>query len=123
TGPTGEWTYAHRRALRIAAVGVIALIFVSWCHPTMLVVILLAVILLVLLGLIELISRPRPRPRRRRRQASLNRGGGPAEPLSFATTSAGNLLPPAPVPVLGCLQRALGPRPVQIGRASCRERT
>ena len=33
TEPTDEWSYAHRRALRIAAVGVIALIFVSWCPP------------------------------------------------------------------------------------------
>jgi len=58
TGPTGEWTYAHRRALRIGAVALMAVIFVFWGHPTLLVVILLLVILLVLLGLIELIGRP-----------------------------------------------------------------
>jgi hypothetical protein len=58
TGPVGEWTYRHRRSLRIGTVALIALIFVFWGHPTGLVVILLVVILLVLLGLIELIGRP-----------------------------------------------------------------
>jgi hypothetical protein len=58
TGPVGEWTYAHRRALRIGAVALMAVIFVFWGHPTLLVVILLVVILLLLLGLIELIGRP-----------------------------------------------------------------
>jgi hypothetical protein len=58
TGPVGEWTYQHRRGLRIGAVALIALIFVFWGHPTGLVVILLVVILLLLLGLIELIGRP-----------------------------------------------------------------
>jgi len=58
TGPVGEWTYAHRHVLRIAAVGLFALIFVFWGRPTAPVVILLAVLLLVVLGLIELIGRP-----------------------------------------------------------------
>ena len=58
TGPAGEWTYAHRRALRIGVVALMAVIFVFWAHPTLLVVILLLVILLLLLGLIELIGRP-----------------------------------------------------------------
>jgi hypothetical protein len=43
-------------------VALIALIFVFWGHPTLLVVILLVVILLVLLGLIELIGRPAAEP-------------------------------------------------------------
>jgi hypothetical protein len=58
TGSTGEWTYAHRHALRIAAVGLCALIFVFWGYPTAAVVILLVVLLLVVLALIELIARP-----------------------------------------------------------------
>jgi hypothetical protein len=58
TGPVGEWTYAHRHVLRIGAVGVFALIFVFWGHPTAAVVILLVVLLLVVLALIELIGRP-----------------------------------------------------------------
>ena len=62
TGPVGEWTYAHRRGLRVGAVALMALIFVFWGHPTLLVVILLLVILLVLLGLIELIGRPAAEP-------------------------------------------------------------
>ena len=70
TGPVGEWTYAHRKGLRIGAVALFALIFVFWGHPTGSVVIVLVVVLLLVLGLIELIGRPprnpgpqlRPRP-------------------------------------------------------------
>ena len=60
TGPVGSWTYAHRHALRIAAVALAALIFVFWGHPTAVVGIVIAVLLLVALGLIELIGRPPP---------------------------------------------------------------
>jgi hypothetical protein len=62
TGPVGQWTYANRRALRIGAVALAALVFVFWGHPTGLVVILLVVLLLVVLGLIELIGRPPEQP-------------------------------------------------------------
>jgi hypothetical protein len=58
TGPVGEWTYLHRRILRISAVALFALIFVFWGQPTLAVVIVLVVLLLVALGLIELIGRP-----------------------------------------------------------------
>jgi hypothetical protein len=59
TGPVGTWTYTHRRALRISAVALAALVFVFWGQPTAAVVIVIAVLLLVVLGLIELIgSRP-----------------------------------------------------------------
>lgn len=58
TGPVGNWTYAHRRGLRIGAVALFALIFVFWGHPTAVTVIVLAVLLLVVLALIELIGRP-----------------------------------------------------------------
>jgi hypothetical protein len=59
TGPVGTWTYAHRRALRISAVAVAALVFVFWGQPTAVVAIVIAVLLLLVLGLIELIgSRP-----------------------------------------------------------------
>jgi len=61
-GPVGEWTYTHRKGLRIGAVALFALIFVFWGHPTGLVVIVLAVLLLVVLGLIELIGRPAAEP-------------------------------------------------------------
>ena len=63
TGPVGEWTYAHRRGLRIGAVALFALIFVFWGHPTGLVVIVLVVVLVLVLGLIELIGRPPAEPR------------------------------------------------------------
>ena len=62
TGPVGEWTYLHRRSLRIGTVALFALIFVFWGEPTALVVILLVVLLLVVLGLIELIGRPPAAP-------------------------------------------------------------
>ena len=58
TGPVGTWTYAHRKALRIGAVALAALVFVFWGRPTAAVVILIVVLLLVVLGLIELIGRP-----------------------------------------------------------------
>ncbi len=57
-GPVGTWTYGHRKLLRISAVILIVLIFIFWGQPTGLVVLLLAIVLLVLLGLIELIGRP-----------------------------------------------------------------
>ncbi|HEY2550551.1 MAG TPA: hypothetical protein VGI64_08240 [Streptosporangiaceae bacterium] len=58
TGPAGAWTYQHRRGLRVGAVALAGLLFVFWSHPTGLVVVLIAVLLVVLLGLIELIGRP-----------------------------------------------------------------
>jgi hypothetical protein len=63
TGPVGEWTYLHRRVLRISAVALFALIFVFWGQPDLLVVIVLVVLLLVVLGLIELIGRPIEQPK------------------------------------------------------------
>jgi hypothetical protein len=62
TGPFGQWTYRHRRGLRIGAVALIALILVFWGDPTALTVILLVVILLILLGLIELLALPPAEP-------------------------------------------------------------
>jgi len=61
-GPADRWTYAHRHALRIGAVALAALIFVFWGRPTAVVTIVIAVLLLVALGLIELIGRPPPQP-------------------------------------------------------------
>ena len=58
TGPAGTWTYAHRHALRIGAVALAALIFVFWGQPTATVAIVIAVLLVLALGLIELIGRP-----------------------------------------------------------------
>jgi hypothetical protein len=62
SGPVGQWTYRHRRGLRVGAVTLIALILVFWGQPTALTVILLVVILLILLGLIELVARPPAAP-------------------------------------------------------------
>jgi hypothetical protein len=62
TGPVGTWTYAHRRALRIAAVALAALIFVFSGEPSAATVIVIVVVLLVVLGLIELIGSRPPAP-------------------------------------------------------------
>jgi hypothetical protein len=62
TGPVGPWTYTHRKGLRISAVALAALVFVFWGQLTAAVVIVIAVLLLVALGLIELIGRPPARP-------------------------------------------------------------
>ena len=62
TGPAGRWTYAHRQALRICAVGLAAIIFVFQGRPTAGSVIALVIVLLVVLGLIELIGRPPAKP-------------------------------------------------------------
>ena len=56
TGPVGTWTYSCRHALRIEAVALAALIFAFWGHPTAAVTIVIAVLLLVALGVIELIG-------------------------------------------------------------------
>jgi hypothetical protein len=62
TGPAGQWTYLHRRGLRIGAVALFALIFVFWGQPTVLVVVVLVILLVVVLGLIELIGSPVAEP-------------------------------------------------------------
>jgi hypothetical protein len=62
SGPASRWTYAHRTALRVGAVALAALIFVFWGQPTAAVVVLIAVLLLLALGLIELIGRPPAQP-------------------------------------------------------------
>jgi hypothetical protein len=62
TGPAGRWTYAHRHALRICAVGLAAIIFVFQGRPSAGSVIAEVVVLLVVLGLIELIGRPPAQP-------------------------------------------------------------
>jgi hypothetical protein len=58
TGAVGVWVYAHKQALRIGAVAAAGLALVFWGQPTGKVIILLAVLLLVVLGLIELLGRP-----------------------------------------------------------------
>ena len=62
TGRAGVWVYVHRLPLRVSAVAVAVLIFIFWTNPTGLVVLLIAIILAVLLGLIELIGPPPKAP-------------------------------------------------------------
>jgi hypothetical protein len=69
TGPVGAWTYQHRKALRISAVALFAIIFVFLATPSAASAIILAIVLLVVLGLIELIGRP-PAPGQAQAQAA-----------------------------------------------------
>jgi len=62
TGPAGRWVYAHRRALQWTAVAIAALVFVFWSQPTWQLAVVIAIVLLVVLGLIELIGRPPAEP-------------------------------------------------------------
>jgi len=71
TGPAGHWVYAHRRALQWTAVAIAALVFVFWSQPTWQLAVIIAVVLLVVLGLIELIARPPAEP-----QAAGQHSGG-----------------------------------------------
>jgi hypothetical protein len=56
SGPVGDWTFAHKRLLRIGAIAVAALIFVFSFPPSVALVIWLVVLLLVVLGIIELLG-------------------------------------------------------------------
>jgi len=62
TGPVGRWTYTHRRALRITAVIIASLVFVFWGLSSWVTAVVIAVVLLIVLGLIELIGRPPAQP-------------------------------------------------------------
>jgi hypothetical protein len=57
TGPVGTWVYANKKALRIGAVALAALVLVFWGRPTGKVVIGLTLALLVVLALIEFLGR------------------------------------------------------------------
>jgi len=50
--PFGEWTYAHRMALRIGATALAAMIFVFW--PSVVYAIVLAIVLLLVFLFVEL---------------------------------------------------------------------
>jgi hypothetical protein len=58
TGPVGNWTYSHRKGLRVSVVALAAVIFVFWGQPSAALGIVLAIVALVLLGLIELVGQP-----------------------------------------------------------------
>jgi hypothetical protein len=58
TGPVGTWVDANKRALRISAVALAALMLVFWDRPTGKVVIGLTLALLFVLAVIEFLGRP-----------------------------------------------------------------
>ena len=57
TGPVGTWMYTNKKALRIGAVALAALVLVFWGRPTGKVVLGLTLALLVVLALIEFLGR------------------------------------------------------------------
>jgi hypothetical protein len=63
TGPAGAWVYRYRTSLRITAVSLAVLVFIFWGNPTGLTVLVIAIVLMVVLGTIELIGRSPARPR------------------------------------------------------------
>ena len=75
TGPVGAWVYANKRALRIGAVTLAALVLVFWGRPTGKVVLGLTLALLVVLAIIEFLGR-------RPAQEPLEVAAGAAPPLS-----------------------------------------
>jgi hypothetical protein len=58
TGPVGTWVDANKRALRIGAVALAALMLVFWGRPTGKVVLGLTLALLFVLAVIEFLGRP-----------------------------------------------------------------
>lgn len=56
TGRVGTWTQAHRRWIALAALLIVALVFVFWNHPTAPAILLLVVILLAVLALLALLA-------------------------------------------------------------------
>ena len=75
TGPVGAWVYANKRALRIGAVTLAALVLVFWGRPTGKVVLGLTLALLVVLAIIEFLGR-------RPAQEPVEVAAGAASPLS-----------------------------------------
>lgn len=57
TGPVSTWVRAHLRGLRIAAVALAALWFVLLDHPTGVTILIIAAVLLIVLGLVEVLGR------------------------------------------------------------------
>jgi len=61
TGPVGAWVYTYKRVLRIAVLGIAALVLVFWDQPTGRVIIGITLGVLVALVIIEFLGRP-PNP-------------------------------------------------------------
>jgi hypothetical protein len=54
----GAWVYTYKRVLRIAVLGIAALVLVFWDQPTGKVIVVLALCVLVVLAIIEFLGRP-----------------------------------------------------------------
>ncbi|MEV0179780.1 hypothetical protein AB0I54_10840 [Streptomyces sp. NPDC050625] len=56
TGRAGEWAQSYRRAITLATLLIVALVFALWNHPTVLTVLLLVLVLLAVLALLALLA-------------------------------------------------------------------
>ncbi|MFJ3308865.1 hypothetical protein ACIPSA_38625 [Streptomyces sp. NPDC086549] len=56
TGRAGTWAQQYRRAVTLAALLIVSLVFALWNHPTVLTVLLLALVLLAVLAVLALLS-------------------------------------------------------------------
>jgi hypothetical protein len=59
TGPVGPWVHRYRNALRIGLVVVAVLVFLLLGQPSALTVLIIALVLLVCLGIVQLLDQPR----------------------------------------------------------------
>jgi len=62
TGWVGSWTFAHKRALRIAAVIAGGLVLMFWTRPSAWVVIVTALVVILFSLVVEFLARPPAQP-------------------------------------------------------------
>lgn len=97
-GRVGTWTFAHRQALRAAALVAGGLLLMFWTMPTAWVVVWIAVVVVLLLALVEFLGTP-PAPVPTAAAADPGSATNPDNPVP-AQRQATSAEPPAPEPLL-----------------------
>ncbi|MDA8322700.1 MAG: hypothetical protein M0030_23245, partial [Actinomycetota bacterium] len=95
TGAFGAWVYRYRTLLRFAALTVAVLVFVFWSQPSAVVALVIALILLVVIGLIELLGRPPAQAVAEPAGAAAQPGGAAVQPGGAAVQPGGAAAQPA----------------------------
>ena len=88
TGAFGAWVYRYRTLLRVAALTVAVLVFIFWSQPSAVVALVIALILLVVIGLIELLGRP-PAQEAAEAGGPVAQSGGPVAQAGGPVAQAG----------------------------------
>jgi hypothetical protein len=89
----GAWVYTYKRVLRIAVLGIAALVLVFWDQPTGKVIVVLALCVLVVLAIIEFLGRPPspvvevPRPDAAGQEELVPEGPAPESPAGVVDVS------------------------------------